>query len=71
MDAKAVGNFAFLPQEAETVRVTTETRVYCLGDTSRHNFRLYWLLIGPFSGLIRKEWLRLIKQRAEAGAGSE
>jgi|CXWL01.1.fsa_nt_gi hypothetical protein len=63
--AKAVGNIAFVPQSVGIVRVTTETRIYCPDDTSRRNFRLYWLLIGSFSGIIRKEWLRLIKQHAE------
>jgi hypothetical protein len=63
--AKAVGNIAFLPQGSGIVRVTTETRVYCLDGISQRNFRMYWLLIGPFSGVIRKEWLRLIKQEAE------
>ena len=63
--AKVVANIAFIPQGAGIVCVTTETRVYCPDDTSRRKFRLYWLLIGPFSGIIRKEWLRLIKQQAE------
>jgi hypothetical protein len=63
--AKAVGNIAFLPQNFGIVRLTTETRVHCLDDISRRNFRMYWSLIGPFSGVIRKEWLRLIKQEAE------
>ncbi len=63
--AKAAGNIAFVPQGNGSVRVTTETRVHCLGDSSRRFFRLYWLLIGPFSGVIRKEWLRLIKRGAE------
>ncbi|NOZ74460.1 MAG: hypothetical protein GXO90_03655 [FCB group bacterium] len=64
--AKAAGNMTFIPQDDGSVRVTTETRVHCLDNTSRRHFRLYWLLIGPFSSIIRKEWLRLIKQRAEA-----
>ena len=65
--AKAVGNMAFTPLSgAQGVRVTTETRVHCLSDVSRRCFRLYWLLIAPFSGIIRKKWLRMIKQRAEA-----
>jgi hypothetical protein len=63
--SKAVGNIAFNPRDSGIVQVTTETRVHCLDDLSRRNFRLYWLLIGPFSGVIRKEWLRLIKQKAE------
>jgi hypothetical protein len=65
--AKAVGNMAFTPlSDAQGVRVTTETRVHCLGNASRRYFRLYWLLIAPFSGIIRKKWLRMVKQRAEA-----
>jgi hypothetical protein len=65
--AKAVGNMAFIPlSDAKGVRVTTETRIQCLGKASRRYFRLYWRLIAPFSGIIRKEWLRLVKQRAEA-----
>lgn len=64
--AKAVGNMSFIVQRDGTVRVTTETRVHCPDHASRRCFRLYWLLISPFSGIIRKEWLRLIKQRAEA-----
>jgi len=65
--AKAVGNIAFTPLSgARGVRVTTETRIQCLCDSSRRSFRLYWQLIGPFSGMIRKEWLRLVKHRAEA-----
>jgi hypothetical protein len=67
--AKAVVNIAFTVQGDGSVRVTTETRVHCLDHSSRRCFRLYWLLISPFSGIIRKEWLRLIKQRVEATWG--
>ena len=45
--------------------VTTETRVIGYGDGARSRFREYWGLIGPFSGLIRKEMLRKIKKQAE------
>jgi hypothetical protein len=63
--AKAVFNIAFTPLPEAGSRVTTETRVYCSDHTSRRRFRLYWMLISPFSGWIRKEWLRLIKAHAE------
>ncbi len=66
--AKAVANVSLSEQADGTTRVATETRVLCLGEASRRWFRLYWLLIGPFSGLIRKEWLRIIKQQAEQSA---
>ena len=67
--AKAVTNLAFFPREEGIVRLTTETRVSCPDDSSRRSFRRYWRLIGPFSGLIRKEWLRLIKKQAETPFG--
>lgn len=67
--AKAAGNFSFTPLSNGGVRVTTETRVQCLCDSSRRCFRLYWRLIAPFSGLIRKEWLRMVKRGAEAPRG--
>lgn len=63
--AKAVGNIAFTPKNNVSVRITTETRVLCLDHASRRRFFLYWLLISPFSGMVRKEWLRMIKQKAE------
>ena len=66
--AKAAMNLAFIQKEDGIVRLTTETRVFCLGADSRRSFRRYWFLIGPFSGLIRREWLRLIKRRAEKQA---
>jgi hypothetical protein len=68
--AKAVGNLAFAPRDDRSIRVTTETRVRCYGGAARLSFRLYWLLVGPFSGLIRREWLRLIKERAEGTIGT-
>jgi hypothetical protein len=63
--AKAVTNISLSQGGDGLTRVATETRVLCQGEASRRWFRLYWLLIGPFSGLIRKEWLRIIKQQAE------
>ena len=46
-------------------RLITETRVLCLGAGARRKFRLYWALIGPFSGAIRMALLRGVKRRAE------
>jgi hypothetical protein len=69
--AKAVMNLAFSPLEDGTVRVTTETRISCPDESSRRSFRRYWRLIGPFSGLIRKEWLRLIKKQTELFPSSQ
>jgi hypothetical protein len=63
--AKAVWNFTLAAQPDASVLLETETRVYCPDKRSRMLFRLYWLLIGTFSGLIRREVLRSIKREAE------
>jgi len=48
-------------------RAVTETRVAADDDRSRQLFRLYWLAVRPFSGLIRRRWLAEIARRAAAG----
>jgi len=63
--AKAAGNLLAVPITSDRTRLITETRVQCTSSMSRVRFALYWTLIRPFSGLIRREWLRLIKQHAE------
>jgi hypothetical protein len=35
----------------------TETRVAAMDDRARRAFRRYWLVVGPFSGLVRRRWL--------------
>jgi hypothetical protein len=44
--------------------LSTETRILCGSAAVRKKFRRYWMLIRPFSGLIRLEILRSV--RAEA-----
>jgi hypothetical protein len=44
--------------------LTTETRVQLTDANARRAFRRYWLVIRPFSGLIRRAWLRAIARRA-------
>lgn len=39
-------------------RVITETRVAAADARALLVFRLYWMIIGPFSKLIRRRWLR-------------
>lgn len=41
-------------------RLITETRVLAADGAALLGFRLYWLLIAPFSKLIRRRWLRAI-----------
>jgi hypothetical protein len=42
----------------EGARVITETRVAATSFWALVVFRLYWLVVGPFSALIRRRWLR-------------
>jgi hypothetical protein len=41
-------------------RLTTETRVGASDRRALLAFRVYWLLVGPFSALIRRRWLRAL-----------
>jgi hypothetical protein len=38
--------------------LSTETRVTATDDAARRAFRRYWRVVGPFSSLIRRRWLR-------------
>jgi len=64
--AVAVMNVRIEPLGADKARVYTETRIRTLGPQARRRFRLYWLLIRPFSGLLRRAMLSGIKARAIA-----
>jgi hypothetical protein len=44
--------------------LSTETRVAAADEAARRAFRRYWLLVGPFSGLIRRRWLSAAARRA-------
>ena len=48
--------------------LTTETRVLLTDQASRRAFARYWLLIRPFSGLIRRQWRATIARRAAVRA---
>jgi hypothetical protein len=69
--AKAAWNFKLLetaPRTEATI-LSTDTRIQCFGQATRWKFRAYWSVVGPFSGLIRKEMLRQVKIEAETEAG--
>jgi hypothetical protein len=48
--------------------LSTETRVLATDAAARRRFRRYWMAIRPFSGLIRRVWLRAIERRAESAS---
>ncbi len=49
--------------------LVSETRVQAVDDGARRRFRRYWLVVGPFAGWIRGQWLRAAVRAAHAGAG--
>lgn len=64
--AVAAMNFEIDELATGRCRLSTETRVFATDPRSRRRFALYWALIRPGSGFIRRMWLRAIKRRAEA-----
>jgi hypothetical protein len=54
---KIAADFRVEPGPVGT-RVITETRVAANDGLALWSFRLYWLVVGPFSKLIRRRWLR-------------
>ena len=63
--AKAAWSFTLAPGPEGAVRLATETRVRCTDAESRRKFLRYWRVVGPFSGLVRREMLRGIRGAAE------
>jgi hypothetical protein len=62
---KGAWNLRVEPLEDGATKLSTETRIMCFGNPARRKFRLYWLLVGPFSGLIRRSLLHGVRARAE------
>jgi hypothetical protein len=54
-------------REDKLAHLVTETRVQALSAAARRRFRLYWLVVGPFSALIRRRWLSAACRAAETG----
>lgn len=63
---KVVWNFQCEEQSADNTQLSTETRILCVNPKTKFSFGLYWLVIRPFSGMIRKKMLQIIKKEAEA-----
>jgi hypothetical protein len=63
---KAAMNFLLEPVGPRT-ELVTETRVVATSDGARRAFLPYWIAIRAGSGAIRRDWLRAIAERAEAG----
>ena len=59
--ACAVWNFSVREDEPGRTILSTETRIVCGDNQSRRKFRVYWFLVRPFSGLIRRLMLRAVE----------
>jgi hypothetical protein len=49
-------------------RLSTETRIAAVDEAARRAFRRYWLVVGPFSALIRRRWLAAASAAAKRSA---
>lgn len=65
--ARGVWNFCLSESLDGRTILQTETRVVCGDAASRREFRAYWLVVRPFSGLIRLIMLRNVRNAAEKG----
>jgi hypothetical protein len=63
--AKAAWNFKLRAESPQSTTLSTETRIKCFGN-ALWKFRVYWGLVGPFSGLMRRAILKQMKAKAEA-----
>lgn len=62
--ALAAMNFLVTPDGPDASIVSTETRVFANGASTRRRFGAYWRIIYPGSAIIRRMWLRAIEKRA-------
>jgi hypothetical protein len=65
--ARGVWNFSVSEKGQGQTILRTETRVLCGDPASRRKFLAYWLVVRPFSGLIRLIMLTRVRRVAEAG----
>lgn len=59
-------NFSFEEISPGQTRVGTETRINCPTKKAKRKFSVYWFFVRPFSGLIRKELLRMIDKKVRS-----
>ena len=54
---------------ADGAALTTETRVLLTDAGAGRRFRVYWLVVRPFSGLVRRSWLAAAARRCQPQRG--
>jgi hypothetical protein len=65
--AFAAMNFLVTADGRGGSNISTETRVYAGTKRAERRFAMYWRVIRPGSGFIRRMWLRAVRRRAEGG----
>jgi hypothetical protein len=63
--AKAAWSFTVQRRGDRGTELRTETRIVCADAGTRRRFRVYWWLINPGFGLIRREMLAAVRDAAE------
>jgi hypothetical protein len=66
--AKAAWNFKLRAESPQGTVLSTETRIKCFGSAALWKSRIYWSLVGPFSGRVRKAILKQVKTATESRA---
>jgi hypothetical protein len=66
--ARAAWNFHLSADSPALARLTTETRIRCADAAARRSFRVYWRVVRPGSGLIRRAILNAVRREAERRA---
>ena len=66
---KVAFNIRVEPYGSGRALLTTETRTAATDPASLRRFARYWMLIGPFSALIRRLMLQMVKSDAEQRPG--
>ena len=64
--AKVAWNFKLRADSPLRSVLSTETRIKCFAQAARWKFRVYWSLVGPFSGFMRKAILKQVKTETES-----
>lgn len=68
--ARGAWNFAVQEVGQGRAVLSTETRVVCGDAASRRKFHAYWIVVRPFSGLIRVIMLRAVKKACAHAIGT-
>lgn len=66
---KAAWNLRVDAAGEDASEFSTETRIQYFGASARRKFRVYWTLVGPFSGLLRRALLREVARGAAGEVG--